>query len=252
VSAGVFLYFFPGLTEKEITREWLRGSPIAEPMRDIWERNEGFRLRNITVVNNGPSGSGIIFAAVNDPEQSQQPIGYYKDHQRWTDCGSYWLGIDDRFPPTAVSLERRKVVPGIDTELAAGWVWCLPIIRQPDKDTRAANVCCLPSVQTSTAMKVPERYRAIWQLTGTLFDWMYNAIPLTDSKSDGMRFVYESAAVLLGVNYRVGPHETDVLECFEDEDVSAVIRAAIDADAVDIIQAEYNRGNTQNPTDAPG
>lgn len=253
MTSGAFLYFFQGLSPKDITREWLRKSPIAEQMRDIWERSEGWRLQQHVECNSGPNGhSGIILVAGNPDEQLP---GYYSAHQTWVDIGTHWLGIDSRFPPSAVSLERRKVVPGVEKELAQGGVFMLPTIRRPAAGQAIPNVACLPVVQTSgrrgEAYKMPERYAAIWELTGKLFNWQYLDVPLAESKAESLSALYDAAAVCLGVNYRVGPDELDALECLEDDDVAEIVRAAIGADEVDSIIAARNRAPQENPLTAP-
>ncbi len=254
MTSGAFLYFFKDLTPSHIKREWLRSSPIAEQMRDVWERSEGWRLQQHVECNAGPGGHGGVVFSAGGPDE-QMP-GFYAAHQTWVDVGTHWLGIDNRFRPDAVSLQRRKIVPGVDKELAQGGVWCLPTIRRPAAGQSIPNVSCLPVVQTSgrrgEAYKMPDRYAAIWELTGKLFNWQYLGIPLADSKAESLSALYDAAAVCLGVNYRVGPDELDAIECLEDDDIVEIVRAAIGADEVDAIIEARNRAPQENPLTAPG
>lgn len=254
MTAGAFLYFVPDLSKPQVTREWLRSSPLCEVLRDVWERSEGWRLLHITECNRGPNGQRGILLAANPCDE--QGAFYVEDQQDWRDVGSHWIGIDRRYKPTAESLRRRRLVPGIEVELATGGVWVLPIIRKPNSETVLPSMPCIPLVQTSgrgvPAARIPERYQGIWELTGRLFNWYFLSVPLTDTKADSASVLYDAAAVCLGVNYRVGPHELDSLECLEDDDVTEIIRAAIDADTVDEIVKARERTPDENPLTAPG
>lgn len=254
MSAGAFLYYFPGVTIDQVTREWLRQSPVAEPLRDVWERKSAFDTTlHKTAVINGPDGAGALIAAIGNREDDPQAALYQPEHQQWENVGTHWIGIDKRYPPDATSLERPRVVPGINHELATGGVWHLPIIRSPDPETLRPTISNLPLVRTAgAAVKLPERYLQIWELTGKLFAWMMFGTPVANTRAESAVFLFDAAATCLGVNYRVGPHEIGMLECLEDDDEAAILRAAVDMDSVETIIRERNRGNTENPTSAPG
>lgn len=253
VIPGAFLYYVPNIDGAKLSREWLRKSPLCEVLRDCWERNTGWSLVNMCDCNNGPDGlRGVVFSFGS---ADQQVTKYDPAHQRWVDCGTHWLGIDERFPPHPSSLQRRRIIPGEEHELNDGNVWILPIVSQPsDTPNLRPWRVALPTIETlaslkSGAPKFVEHYQAIWDLTAKIINWQLLGLPVAETPAESVLFLYEAACTLLGLNYRIGPHEADMLELFQEEDRARVLYVAIDMATVDQIMEARNAGRSTDPTD---
>lgn len=251
---GSFLYYFPGVTATSIDRKWLRQSPLGDVLRDIWERGEGWGLLHRAEVVRGPdSGNGVVISA-NPPDT--QPVGYYPERQVWKETQRGWIGFDKEHKPGPQSLVRRRLVTGLESELADGNVWHLPTIAQPTSPNVLPLTVRLPTVVTSESIqtkkpKIVEHYAGLWELTAKVFDWQVAGVNPYADKSETYLWAYRSACEFLGLNYRVAVEEVDILELLEDEDHAAVIAAAIDIETVEKILHARNSGVPTDPTQVP-
>lgn len=227
---GQFLYFLNGAADGSVTRKTLLESPLAVPLRDLLRSDRTVRDR--IAVNywptNGPGGqSGVMVnVGVTDPQDPQQPC-VSAEHQRWEPIGEtgWQIGIDDRYRPTEIDLRRESLVPGYERVLSDGAGWTCPTIRRVDRG-RGSFYPQLPMRWTWQSGKrtsvVCDEFRGIWLAACEIYD--YAAGLSSKSAGDLMDF----AELCLGLNYRVGTAEVNMLELMTLEECNEVWRAAVD------------------------
>lgn len=251
MTQGAFLYFVPGKTANDITPEWLKGSPLSNVLRDCWERRSGMSRLERLECHAGPDGGrGVILTAAAPQSQA---MGYKPALQTWANVGPYWLGFQNDMRPGPESLARPRIIEGPERELADGNIWVLPIVAQPKAETITPWTVSLPNVVSSTGKwTLAERYQAVWDATAKIINYLLLGTPVAEDAAKSFGFLYQTAAMILGLNYRVGPHELDTLQLLEDDDHAAILRAACDMDTVDAIVAAKSSPVPANPTPSGG
>ena len=191
----------------------------------------------------GPGGQGGAIASLHTPAGNSGPAPVYRpDQQHWRKhaSGKYWVGYYTDDPPTPETLQRRRTVDGVSVRLIGGGDWIVPV--------------CVPSlIGTGTGATLPRQYglndsgevvSAIRKDFASLADRCFAFFQRyigndNSSKSDDEKFAQFKADLslasdLLAVNYRVSYFEAvGVLELFGSEEYGRVLRAAIEADAID-------------------
>ena len=260
----VFLYYLPGVTKDQVTRESLRGGPLGERLWDLLATPTLFQTRISlhSVFAKGPDGmSGVIVAALPaDAAGFAQPIGFYPERQEWHQVGmigqalaagsspvteqepaasavplTYWIGLDTRSRPTPDGLQREHVVSGAECELGDGGVWVCPLVR------RRGFANAMPStwgIDLQTGAFAPQmlgEYSPAWLAAQRIFDGACSGdIP----KAEALTLCGQ----MLSINYRVGLAELTLLRVLSDATYLQVWRTAIDADFVEDWLAAENPG----------
>jgi hypothetical protein len=220
---GVPLYYFPRETPAAMTRERLRDSPLADPYRDClvgpveFERSVSIR----EVHANGPDqGNGVIVAALGK-HSPQQRVGVYKgiEWHSWNQ-GQYWIGLDPLHPVTVDDLARSALIPGYDVRLGEQ-TWHVPTVR------RGAKFPTLPQTVGFNAdglfeMRLRREWEPIWEQSGKIYDQFFQpgSYPFPQ--------IATLCANMLGINYRVGPAESFLLELVDTENWSHIYEAVLD------------------------
>lgn len=218
------------------------------------------------LVQRGPGGfSGVITtvypAAGPDPSRpggDMKRTGFHPDVQTWrrvlstpgdgraTTHTELWIGIDNEYPPTPEDLlrsdaeiigdEARPAHGGFAMTLADGRRWRVPVIRRPDALVRSGKpITLLPmDMGWDAAGRYVEtlkaQYQALWEDCGAICDLLVDADgrpregDYEISREDGLKW----ALRILGVNYRYGRHEQNLLHAIDKTNVFTVLGAAVD------------------------
>lgn len=209
-----FLYFFPGNSETEVTRERVSKSFARTALRDLLRSDKTWNGSYIpnAVRGDGPGGhSGRIVAIVppNGFPEGFTPA-FVKGKQTWVQIDDTWLGWFTDMPPTEESLRRETLVSGYPVLLNDDKHWTAPTIRcQP----AGARITLPRAIKLGSdgqrVVGVKEFYQHWQDLTDKLWQYRFGVIEM---KLDEL---VDSAAELLSLNYRIGPKEVDALGLFD-------------------------------------
>lgn len=248
---GVFLYYLPGKSKDSLTADDLARNPILSG--PFFEHIHSPRLLKTRImgcnVHGGPdNGDGCVIA----PEP-QVPIdmlpGYFKDRQTWKKFGDQWIGWQTDRRPGPESLRRANQIDGYEVELGDGLIWQAPIVR-PFHEASKNWGCNLPMVigldeSNEPTARVIERFRWAWDITGRVADILFNGVPAN------LFAMFDDAASCLSINYRIGRHEASILELFNSQTISDVLKSAVDDPMVDaVLKAEQQKNPTSRPDSA--
>lgn len=226
--AGVFMYFLPGTNRTAATVDEFKKRGLTDRIGEcISERIAGHSAQ-ITDLIKGPSGgAGTLVVPMPADGSIVDHPDYFPDHQTWhesQDGSGVWLGYDNRHPPNARGLARRKQTPGYSYDLLDnGDLWECPIIR------RCFVLPQIPVYWTSlngpdlVRRPMPE-YEQVWANSQ---HW------ITEEITGGMSApaAIECATQCLALNYRVGLDELSALRLLvtgPTGPIRLVIEAALD------------------------
>lgn len=226
---GVFTYFATGKTPEEVDADWLAGVGLGAVFADLLPSLIGlerYSIENYGATDNSdsPGKPGTLFYMPPRPEIGWQPQGIRDPrNSEWTNCGGYWLGVQESDKPIAEHLERTAALPGVSVTLGDGQLWTAPTIRKPlGESTVAFNWGVAPDGEFRRTMK-PESEK-LWELVC----WIWEAIYSDDDLEVLFSKLFESCVTLIGANYRVGPNEATALSLFNDTNWRPVFDAAVD------------------------
>ncbi|MCK4625733.1 MAG: hypothetical protein KAV00_10510 [Phycisphaerae bacterium] len=239
-----FLYFFPDemvVTPASLAEAGLL-SIISTPRSG--EITGSFQSGQVT---KGPGGRrGVLVTSTEGPEVD---LRYEADKQTWYPpqgpdddyghpCG-YWIGFWTDDPPTPDNLARPEQIEGVEVTMADKRQWLVPIARRFGGGLEKYK-CELPNHYKRDdetgriVFPVLARYAELWDLSGRLAESFIEPFLGTDPPTEavGKKFTigegWETVAVALDVNYRVGFWEIFSLGLLDDLCLRDVCFAVID------------------------
>jgi hypothetical protein len=265
------LYFLPKVTqcqlnpEGKLNRSLLASRGLGDQFADVLTVPQDAALFELAGV--GPGGnSGCILSALPPSKEPPLRTGFYPDFQRWTEFegpgGPVWIGLDTEHPTTAADLARPKQFDGHTIELG-GQQWTIPIIRDPLGGTSLPRDWIVGN-DGLVAERIKETYVDLWSGFTSVVDLFYNpadpapAGAFRCDRSEAMRRCLQA----IGLNYRVGRFEQNLLSIVDAENWSSVLAAAVDLYTFWEVyrQAQEKKrdrdaaillASRQGPTDAP-
>jgi hypothetical protein len=203
----------------------------------------------------GPAGDdipGTIYCNKTQADGSDAGfVGYYPDHQKWmpvpkTDK-TIWVGIDERFPPTAESLQRPVTLESKSVEVE-GQKWLIPVARtfveieageKLAPIGRLSNYIKLNEEGEWTYGDVEKQFETLWAAGFRYWEHFCNTVMKLDENSeiegdlnkdailDDFELA-ELAVVALQTNYHLGPMEASMLNLLTPITITAILAAVID------------------------
>lgn len=238
-----FLYFLADRTSKPSAEE-LAALGLAYAFDAAVECREAHR---------GPDGhAGVVLSA------SDRGLGFFPDRQTWRrmDRGtegqrdgenppvspslspSIYLGYSPAALPTPDELARPEPISGHWLKLDDGHHWLAPCARRweefEDRLLWDYNFPRRLSYQAGrwAPGEVKPRYARLWELAVAYETAAQAALDEAPEEASGVSFRFdeidELAIGALQINYRVGPHELDVLGIYDVAARQQIIRALLD------------------------
>lgn len=219
-----FLYFLP------VSRDGLKPPAVVahglhDVLRDRMTETDLSGLGRVAVasVTNGPGGQmGTLLQCLSDTtddETEPVAVGYFPNQQTWQQTGKYWTGYVTGQLPTATELRRDKFISGVDVTLENGDVYECPTIRLMHDGSNLPDVWKLVDGKFKSITK-PD-WNWAWELSGDIWD------SFVANGSVNNEQAFEWCVKLVGINYRVGPHEASILELFGSSTMASVLQSAI-------------------------
>lgn len=222
------LYFLPGITRAtlapggKLVRSILRARGLADVFDDVGVGREDFGTNDLA--GRGPGNkSGLILFYQRSDGAIPRRAGYYPAEQEWTEVNDgLWIGVDTDDPPTAADLARKKQYGGYTLELANGERWLVPVIRRPDGTTELPTDM-LWNEAGLLVEPLKDRYRSYWDESAEVCSWFFD-------NQDG----FDKAKALtlavraLGLNYRYGRAEQNIIRAVDTETFMTVLAATVD------------------------
>lgn len=217
-----FYYFFKNRRVDEIARgeeldvALLTHYGLHETLADVRKVPLHATLSNVGS-NAGPGnscGALLVIGSKYTGAPDIVTITHPKDLQKWVCVNEekgLWLGVLKADPPRPQDLERFKVIGGGTVTDPQHYEWTLPVARAL---AHGMPYGTLPQSYRFDEQGEPQpvldkAYEWLWNLAGEVKDW-YVA-----SDSENRRphaWLVKTAAKLLGVNYRVGIPELNLLQ----------------------------------------
>lgn len=243
-----FLYYLPGRTKDEVTPELVRSLGLGRVLEDCLTPQRFSEMPVSAVHAHGPDeGTGVILSPLPTDGTQSPGLGYLPDRQEWrpVSCPEpsvsakqpaaaadepppvYWFGWFREQPPAPHTLRRHTpLIEGYELELADGQLWHCPTLRLM---SGLPNLPCSLGINSagSTVAQLLPAYEQQWQMAGEIFDRMAGQTEFTVAEG------WQYAARLLQINYRLGLHEVSALNLLTTTTYVEVLRAAIDADAIE-------------------
>lgn len=225
------IYFFEKATRAQLapgnrlSAELLARHGLAATLADVADVRRECWLYEHTLA--GPGGtSGAMLCALPVDQPPPVRLRYAPEFQEWTHAqDGLWIAVDREHPPTPADLRRnRRLIPGYQVALGDGQPWVVPIIRNPDGGTS------LPTAWRYDAAgqiqeEVTPAYRALWE-TGTEILALYAS---DQPASDVDRtWAVDRCLTALGLNYRLGRHEQNLLGLVDSDTWLPILGATID------------------------
>jgi hypothetical protein len=227
----VCYYFLPRIAKErvargdELDRELLAAHGLAEVLADVRRVPEH---GSVSFVHDsvGPGQQpGTVITPVSK-HRGQGPIGNLPGQQTWQPIGDgkkAWVGALTKDPPSPLDLERWKLVGGLDVIDPGSHAWTVPVARAAGMGLEFGT---LPQSYTFNADGEPipnllPQYAWLWELGAQIRDWYASQTPpegddVTPEERAAFRprpvaWLIKAAAKVLGVNYRVGLAELNLL-----------------------------------------
>lgn len=282
------LYFFARRQLGDVVRDdrllpsVLRESKLADTLADVTSAQQCC-VNEITT--HGPGGaSGVLLTVLPASGETPKRVGFAPDFQIWKQASKspdgsgkdLWIGVDREHPPTPADLLRRTASrvagemraphSGYQITLADGLCWTVPVIRRPPLVERhGLPLTALPrdlgwDLEGKFVETLKAEYQALWEDTAGLIDLFYESAddPARTafrqglwemSIEDGLRW----ALRILGLNYRYGFHEQNLLRAVDRSSVFLVLGAAVDTPLVgSVLQAEAQKKTATAMSSPPG
>ncbi len=195
-----FVYFLPAVTPSQIATSGLLKKELAKAGLQYLGVT---RPNEISVVPARPDvrgNPGVVLAiGPEDPKPDE--------HYVWLDCKSFHVGCQSDQPPGPPDTARPQLCAGYNVTDAAGRDWVVPIARSPIDGNVTLPADFLFDLQTGVATsRVKPEFDWLWELTATLHGHWHGTENLPASQ------LAAAALKILGVNYRIGAAESNLLQ----------------------------------------
>jgi hypothetical protein len=235
------LYFIP-TTNLVLSPELVRSAGLAYTLDASSATAVGLQ--------NGPGGTAGVLVTAAGAAQSDGPPKYDATCQRWVrgPGGRYHVGVrsDDR--PGPYELARSRIYGDAPIKLADGNEWIIPRCLGPVKDRPPTLPAMLDLAEDGETIlvrdhpdfaKLLERVRRYWDY------W----IQTPGAAEPDSRERVQLAVDLLALNYRVSIVEAvALLSLLSTDDVAAVLRTAVDGDALEAQIKAQSQATDATPT----
>lgn len=175
-----------------------------------------------------------------------RPPDFFPDaRQVWeevpTPGGTYWIGLENaQTPPGPQDLTNAVNVDGHFVRLGDGNDWRIPLVWRWDKEN-CLHAIALPRKltrrivegRTVMSMDVIAGYEPLVAIAARIWDSYINGSPIS------LNQLFEDAALLLSVNYRIGVAELSLLGLVDEQLAQKIVSAAIDMPMI-VNQCEEN------------
>lgn len=182
----------------------------------------------------GPSGeSGCLLMAKGEGDLHPRAGMYVSEFQEWQDFSvlvgkPLWVGVDKESPITSEDLAKSTRFRGYPLELPSG-IWQIPVIRNPEGGTGLPTDWELQAdgeVETT----VQAAYCQLWKEFAGVVDLYFSP----DDPSPAGTFVLDRKEAMrrclqvLGINYRFGRVEQNLLRVIGSETWHQILGYAVD------------------------
>jgi hypothetical protein len=200
-----FLYFIPGKRTTDInTSGNFRRSLEGVGLKYLGLTSPAeVLLTECTLPAAGKSGV-LLARKINgtDPAVSTLEAG-----QVWIDAGGYWVGCDPESPPSPPDVARQTICHGYAIDDQAGRKWTIPVARSPIDGNVSLPADFVFDLQSGTAKATTKtEFDWLWELTGLLHEHWHGPAQMTPAA------LAAASIQILGVNYRIGPAEANLLQ----------------------------------------
>jgi hypothetical protein len=228
-----FFYYLPDclrnlVADGTVSRDRLRRHKLDDVLADV-----------VTVPNDviatpttqGPDGTaGTVLVPLSPGVPVPKVPAYDPESQTWHNAGDYWLGFEGE-PPKPEHFARSSVVPGYMVPDGHGRHWHVPLVRGLDRPYGALPCDFEFGADFLPAAVLRDRYRQLWADSARMWDAYGDGEGVPDAEAASF------AARALAINYRIGPHELNLLSkhgspVLGRENVFSFAGGAIDAPAV--------------------
>lgn len=233
-----FAYFVPLPMRLKI--EDVKATGLGDVLRDRLTNTDLSGLGRLTVasITNGPDGhDGTLLQcrADIDPDEDSppQPVGYFPKSQTWIKTGKYWTGYDPNALPTLADLQRDKTITGFDVTMENGETCHCPTIRMCDDKSNLPDVWRMVDGKFKSVTK-PD-WAWAWDLSGEVWDWFieHGGVPTHQA--------FEWCVKLIGINYRIGPHEASLLGLLGSDSYPEVLQACISGPLIEFYRDQQKK-----------
>lgn len=251
------LYFFPRKTLSDVVDVQadrfrppvLRECGLEETFSDVTSVRAQTATNELTV--KGPGGASGVLTTIL-PASGQCPLrtGFHPDFQTWTQAGrELWIGTDNEHRPRPSDLLRsnsrrtgatpKPLHDGHSITLGDGHDWEVPVIRRPPAMAQFGSLTALPKnlgwdLDGRFVESLKPEYQAIWEDTSAICDLFFDE---EGRLRDGEYQITVETALgwclrILGLNYRLGRHEQNLLRLIDQSNVFTVLFLAVDGPRV--------------------
>lgn len=242
------LYFLPGLDTSalvvngKLSRDVLRERGIADVFADVITCPGDGGASNISKGPDNRSGCILYYGRGSDGN-APQLSGYHPHGQTWHRINDgLYIGLANDSPPTPEDMRRKKQIPGIAWELN-GADWLIPIIRRYDGSTELPRAMVWGA---DGAIQEPVRaeYMDRWEKASEIADWLFAGTWRDEYKGRALAYCVEMG---LGINYRFGRNEQNLLRVIDVESFLVVLAALVDYHrSMRMVDAQKKRASSLN------
>jgi hypothetical protein len=226
------LYFLPGVNaaqlapDGKLSRSLLESRGIGDVFADVVAANKDCSICDMHGLGPGER-SGSILCYQTPGGDLPKRLGYYPDEQTWHQISEgLWIGTMNDSPPTESDLRRKKQHGGYSIELANGERFNIPVIRRPDGSTELPTDMYWDA-NGAIVEPIKAAYRKYWDETEVVAEWFF-----AKEQFGGESFNKGKALLLavdaVGINYRFGKNEQNVLRFIDKENYLSVLMSTID------------------------
>lgn len=224
----VFYYFLPRIAKEtvqigdELSPAVLAEHGLAEILADV-RRVPAHAAVSYVHNSNGPGGQpGTIITPVSK-HNGAGLIGNLPDRQTWVAVGDgkkLWVGALTKSPPSPLDLERWQTIGGYRVADPQSYEWLVPVARAPQMQFGTLPQSFTFGPAGEVIPNLQPQYQWLWELGRDIRDWYVaesgpskEATPAEQAAHVRLPFTWlvREAARILGVNYRVGLAELNLL-----------------------------------------
>ena len=266
-----FYYYLPSITAErlkqgeQLDREVLRERGLADVLSDVVRVPQHVSLCDVRRDYGPDQGCGVLLSLVGKHSGAPEVVTYLPDKHPWAwqkvlgpdGQPRYFVGALKNALPFPSDLERWERIEGVDVVDRHTCAWHVPIARSPLAEGTYGTLpqSYVFDERGEPVGKVQERWRWLWERAGQIRDW-YHDLDRDGTFREPMSWLVKQAAVLLGVNYRLGLAELNFLDelgrgVLTQHVVQQICQAAIHGDIYDEAKKKPPPGESELPNPGP-